>query len=164
MKKFFMSALIALSLITIPTKNSEAAVGLIAGPAVTTVGALVTLTSGVGFALGETILNSWDLTIISVYMILPVGLLLLDGEQTVAFSEVNSTMTHLKSVSADEIETYNAELDQLNAINEQISAEVAADKNTDAKARWTDMSALVSPATLKIAGMNGALLMEKLKQ
>ncbi len=172
--KFISSLAIALTLVFAPVQKSEAAVGLVAAPAVIVVGGVVAAVGGVltidAFAAGpictapgfDGVLSCLFTGIIGM-SVGAVGLLILDGEQELAFSEARSSMKHLKGVSAEEIAVYNSELDQLNAINSEITAEVKADKSVDAKARWMEMSEHLSPETMKIAALNGKALLKSLK-
>lgn len=174
MLKFLSSVAIALTLVFAPVQKSEAAVGLIAAPAVIVVGGVVAAVGGVltidAFAEGpictapgfDGILSCLFTGVVGLSLA-GVGLLILDGEQELAFAEANSSMKHLKGVSAEEIAVYNSELDQLNAINAEITAEVKADKSVDAKARWSEMSSLVSPETMKIAALNGEALLKSIR-
>lgn len=174
MLKFLSSFAIALTLIFAPVQKSEAAVGLIAAPAIIVVGGVVAAAGGIatidGFVGGPFCkMGSFDGVLSCVFFAITgmvvgaIGLVILDGEQSLAFSEVDSSMKHLKGISSEEIAVYNAELDQLNAITAEITAEVAADKKVDAESRWNEMSDLLSPATMKIAGLNGEALLKSLK-
>ncbi len=170
MKKVFASLLLAFTLIFTPTHKSEAAVGgllslAVSVPAVIAVGGVSTLVGGVAFLIGDR--TGGDTGFVLFFgggALLLLGIALLDGEQAIEFAEVNPSMKHLQGISQDDMETYNSELDQLNAINAQITEEAAADRDIDAKARWSEMGEALSPATLKIAGLNGALLMKSLKK
>jgi hypothetical protein len=175
MKKFFASFAVTITLLFAPIQKADAAVGIVATPAVLVVGGVVAAVGGVGLidtltdvglicklpgfdgffsCFGEFVVGA----ALSV-----AGLVILDGQQTLAFEEVSPSMKHLSGVSAEEIAVYNSELDQLNAINAQITAEVSANKNLDASARWSEMSDLLAPATMKIAALNGQALLKSLQ-
>ena len=174
MLRFLSVFALSFTLIFAPVQKTEAAVGLIAAPAIIVVGGVVAAAGGIatidGFVSGPLCtMGSFDGVLscaffaITGMVVATVGIIILDGEQSLAFSEVNSSMKHMKGVSAEDIATYNSELDQLNAINAEITAEVAADKSVDAESRWVKMSDLLSPATLKIAGLNGEALLKSIK-
>lgn len=170
MLRILASLAIALTLTLAPARRAQATVGIVAAPALIAVGSIVALAGGVAFLDGNfggplCKIKSFDGVLSCVFfamsglVVAGVGLVILDGDQSLAFSEVDASMEHLASVGQQEIETYNNELDQLNAINSQIAEEIATDSSTDGKARWADLGALLSPATLKIAALNGEALL-----
>lgn len=98
--------------------------------------------------------------------LLVAGLILLDGEQgpEVVFTEVTEGMKATEVFSADDIATYNDELDRLNAINQTITVEFSANEHLNATQRWAELSPYLSPATLKVAAFNGEILLNALAE
>lgn len=156
LKKRTVAALIAIALLTTISmpKRSEATFGLVTGPAswVVVGGSLI----GVAFVLGMLGapggLAFWP------------GVFLLDGEQgrEVIFNEVSIDEAHFLNMSSEEVARYNDELEQVNAIRQDILVELAkTNEPTHEQARqlWNEMGKdLLSPeaftATMKIFEAN----------
>lgn len=163
MKKSITTLLLTLSLFTVTTQKSHAVVGLLLGnPAVTAVGGLATLggfvfmndTSG---DIAQNFRRGFGGLIAAV-----VGITLLSESQTaeIQFQPILSS----PRFTADELETYNSELSELNAINQTITAEIAANpKNTDSEALWNEYGAVLSPDTIKVAAYTSNKLIKALK-
>ncbi len=87
-------------------------------------------------------------------MLYPVfGLIILDGEQgqEIAFQPISSEIAGTKGLTDAELSSYNAEVDQLNAILDQVTFELSfVQKPTTehSKALWSNMVDGLSSETL----------------
>ncbi len=171
MKKLLLSLSLCFGLVTATTPKSDAAVGaLISAPAVMTVGGVVALVGGVGFAVVAHRTEGAGMEGLFEYIFFGgaglvtagIGLVILDGDQQgeLAFSRVAADSAAHSGFSAAEIATYNRELSRLNAIQQTISAEVAGNPRLNTQARWQVLGARLSPATLEIAGHNGSAFLQ----
>lgn len=79
------------------------------------------------------------------------GFLLLDGEQEAKFTELTADAAESLKVSAADIEIYNSEVEQVNAIAREIGEELADDpENVErSKALWAELGSQLSPETMK---------------
>lgn len=78
------------------------------------------------------------------------GLIILDGEQQVEFKSLNQEEAGRVGVTADELSSYNSELDQVNIVLAQVSAELSEIEKPDAKSAisfWNNYSDLIDPLT-----------------
>lgn len=182
MKNKILSILMALNIFVasniVTSQNSHALVGFIFKSKVVKViggigaGAGASLFT-VGFVAGSTASNVGTL-IWSVFAmvygpaIAGVGLIILDDNTVVdlEFQEINSESEDFRDYTSLEIETYNAELEELNAIRKTIQLEVADDAKTidDAADLWKYYSEVLSPATIKIAEAKAAKFIEEINK
>lgn len=95
-----------------------------------------------------------------------VGLIVLD-DNTVAdmqFIPIEPNTDQAKGLTRAEIEIYNAELDELNAIRKSIQAEMNEDsKVQDANDLWNSYKEYLSPETAKVAEIKAMELASKFK-
>lgn len=171
MKKLFVSLAVCLGIMVSTTPKSEAVVGaIVSAPAVMTVGGVVALAGGIGFTIAGARAEGNGFGGIIEYMIYGgiglvtagIGLVVLEGTGTheIRFNQVDGSLGG--GFSASEIETYNHELTRLNAIQQTISAEVAAAPRMDVRSRWQRLGSRLSPATLEIAAFNGSAFLQRL--
>jgi len=89
-----------------------------------------------------------------------VGLIILDDHRIadIEFKAIDPNQPDLYAgFSRQQVETYNAELDQLNAIRQTMIAETSDEANTaDAEDLWKKYSTLLSKDTVEIAQRNAA--------
>ncbi len=176
MKKLLASLALSLGLIAGTTPKAEAVIGLIvSAPAVVTTGGVVAALGGGTAVISlinlqrrdcpeDCVWNSIAFTLLGGAAA-AVGIVILDGDQQgeIAYAPVSVSTAGHNQFSMAEIQTYNRELARLNAIQQTITAEVAANPRLDARARWLQLGARLSPATLEIAAFNGQQLLNQLK-
>jgi len=165
MKNAFFAFLLCFTVFAAQTQRSHAAIGAaLSAPAAIVVGGVIAA-AGAGstaVCLGFNACiggdgGTLDSLMLLIYIpVAAVGLLVLDGEQAgeISFTAVPSA----QGFSADEVAAYNAELDELNAIAQTISAQAAADLHVDAKALWEQYAADLSASTVKIAALHAQQL------
>lgn len=152
MKKFLRSMMFALLTVVTLTasKPSHAIVGLVAAPGLVTAGAVMGVAGMVvtqagaegGFDGIGAILFGGVLTV--------VGIVVLDGEQGLAYGEVSPEQAHELGLTNKELLSFNAEIDQVNAIASHIDSELGAMKNPtveDSAALWQSLKAAIAPET-----------------
>ena len=162
---FFMACSIFLASNLVVTKNAEALVGLafrskvvqvIGGIGV--VGGAALFTSG--YVAGATATNLGGIVWLVVgatygVAIGGLGLIILDDNTVVdlEYQKIDESSADFSKYSQLEIDIYNAELEELNAIRKTIQLEVPADnKNFDqAASLWKEYSQVLSPETVMIA-------------
>lgn len=170
MTRFITAFAIAFVLLLAPVRKSEAAVGglvslAVSVPAVIAFGGVSTVVGGVAMFVGDRH-QDFDKGFFLFFggaALFVLGIVVLEGEQTIGFKEVSQEMLHLEGVSTEDIVIYNSELDELNAIHREITQEVADDSGVDVKARWQELGSYLSPATIDIAARNSDLLLKSLK-
>lgn len=162
MKKTFTSLALSAGIFFSTMPSAQASVVAFLGQPATAVAAgLVYLTGGVVISSHhgvQTGAEGWGGRILR-NMSTPVaiiGLVILDGDQAgeMSFTKVPLTSSSHQRFSKDEINTYNRELSQLNAIQQTLTREVANNPRTDINARWAQLATKLSPATLEIAAFN----------
>lgn len=82
--------------------------------------------------------------------VIAVGLIVLDGEQEIAFTELTAAEAAKLGVTASELEIYNSEVDQANALLADVKSELSKLEKPsaqDSKIAWDAVSGLISPET-----------------
>ena len=95
---------------------------------------------GIGF-----VLVSMGLAAVAV-----VGLVILDGEQHLTYQEISPEAAAKLNISESERVSFNAEIDQVNALNSQVTEELAALENAtlaDSQTAWMEASKSLSAET-----------------
>lgn len=168
---FFMGNLVT-------AKKAEALVGFaFKSKVIKTIGGIGT-GAGVGiFGVGILIAKvgtgvnalGWALvTLIYGPIIAAIGLVILDDNTVVDLEyqpiDLLDTQAH-DNFSLDEIQMYNAELEELNAIRKTIQSEVNAEGKdlVEAKTLWEDYSQALHPSTIKVAEKKAADFVNTLK-
>lgn len=80
------------------------------------------------------------------------GFLLLDGEQEAKFAELTPEGAEAIGVSAAELEIYNSEIEQVNAIAREIGSELVKQNSESvelARDLWMELGSELSPETMK---------------
>lgn len=80
------------------------------------------------------------------------GLGLLDGGQKAEFSELSEDAAAALGVTPYELETYNSEIEQVNAIAREIGSELLKQKSDSpalARELWMELGTELSPETMK---------------
>jgi hypothetical protein len=147
---FFMSQLMT-------AQKSDAAVALIIkNKTALTIGAIGLGINGGAYGLAALGAFSFNLGsaiafAVSVVTFGGISLLVLD-DKTVADMEFSEMNLDNKNFSIDEIQMYNAELEELNAIRKTMQEEIA-DKGTLEQANnlWEEYKEMLHPSTVKIA-------------
>lgn len=183
MKKKLLTLMMALSIFAtsnfITTQKAHALVGFVfKSRVIKTIGAIGT-GSGVGvFGIGvlisqfgaATISNLATAIVTLIYgpIIAALGLVILDDKTVVDLEyqpiDLLDTQAH-SNFSLDEIQMYNAELAELNAIRKTIQEEVSEQGQSieKAKALWDDYSQALHPSTIKVAEKKAAEFIDALK-
>lgn len=151
-KSVMLSALILAS--TLASKPSQAAVGVaFASPVAVIVGIALVGGSGTGmyFALtrkmGPHGLGSLALGIVSLAAGC-YGLLILDEEQSIAFAPVDAEAAHNLGMSAAEMNSYNAEIDQVNSMVAHVDQTIGVGGTAEQAASvWNEIKDAVNPLT-----------------
>lgn len=138
------------------SRPSQAAIGaIVAAPAVVT-GGLVIAGLGAGTTLALAVTagpNDLGAGILMMFFTLPalaLGLLVLDGEQGISYSPVSLKDATRLGLSAEELNSFNQEIDQVNALASYVDSEVAQMKDAtedDAAEIWKDVKNEVRPET-----------------
>ncbi len=161
MNKLRVFVAVLLTVVTLShSKPSQAAVGAIVSAPVLIAGIAIAGTGVIGTAIYSSKCGNGDLNeickvfilIIGVPIIL-VGLAVLDGEQELAFRELNVSEAAKIGASQSELEIYNSELDQANMLMADVKSELSRIKNPtaqDSKNAWSAVKDLVSPATYTV--------------
>jgi hypothetical protein len=145
------------------TQKSEALVGIVIKSRTTkTIGGVITAVSGVTAFTTIVVANSagtflsysaaLGLMIFSIPGV-AIGLVVLDEKNgDLHFSELDPEKASLLTVSSDELNIYNSEVEELNVIKEEIESRVT-NELTDAEvgALWIDFGKGLSPETMKVA-------------
>lgn len=143
------------------TQKSEALVGIVIKSRTTkTIGGVITAVSGVTALTTIAIVNSgatfyWSAIGLVLFSIpgVAIGLVVLDEKNgELHFSELDPEKASLLTVSSDELNIYNSEVEELNVIKEEIESRVT-NELTDAEvgALWIDFGKGLSPETMKVA-------------
>jgi len=164
MKKLILSLVIGISLIGFSTKNASAIVSLalanaplaVAGASVTAVGAAL-ITTGV-FVMSDD--DSTGSLIALFTLVVPgaivaaLGIVILDEGNGINlnFKELNIVASNKLKLSHEELESFNYEIDEINAIKESIQNELWEMENPSlelAGKLWTDYSEELTPAAFR---------------
>lgn len=159
--KSFLFSIVALCIL-FNTTQAKAGIGaMFAAPVVVTAGLVVAGTGGAGIGVSTIgmlttgdaggVLSFMGLSLISGIVGL-FGLVVLDGEQGMSYAEISEKDGLKIGLTLEEIELYNLEIDQVNAIASYVDSKMADIKNPkveDSKAVWEYVSHSVSPETFK---------------
>lgn len=141
------------------SKPSKAAVGLFTGGSTAVVGLAVIGTGVVGGYVASAIVGRDCRELGCLIVLVPVvaglavaavGVVILDGEQTIEFKELDKAAAAKLAISEEERTSFNAELDQANMLLADVASEMTKiEKPTaqDSVNAWTQVKDLVSPAT-----------------
>ena len=158
MKSLRIFFAVLLTVVTLThSKPSQATVGAFVAAPVLIAGIAITGTGIVGTAIYASKCGNGDLNEICKALIvilgipvIAVGLIVLDGEQDIAFSELSASEASRLGVSEAELATYNSEIDQANMLMADVKSELSKlEKPTaqDSVKAWSAVRDLVSPAT-----------------
>lgn len=94
------------------------------------------------------------------------GLFFLNDAGSVQFSPLTTADAQKLGITSNELNTYNNELDQINAIAEEVKSEVALaqtqeEKVDTAAAEWTELSEYISPESAKVLKLVSQKLTEQ---
>ena len=158
MKKFTASLLVfSLLFVSIPQK-SHALVGIaIKNSKTRTIGEIVTAVSGVSF-IGSFLAIGTESAIAGYIFIssmpgMALGLVILDEKEAdVKFKPLSNDKANLLGLNEDELEVYNSEVDELNAVTEEIEAQVSEKVSNEEIAQlWSEYGRSLSPETMNVA-------------
>ncbi|MFL5783590.1 MAG: hypothetical protein ACJ76H_03200 [Bacteriovoracaceae bacterium] len=140
------------------SKHSEAAVSLATG-GTAVVGLAVMGTGAAAGIIGTVIIGSTCSEMGCLAKLFPMaagagivalGLIILDGEQTIEFKTLDKKSASALGVTETERESFNEELDQANMLLADVSVEMSKLENPtaeDSVHAWNQVKDLVSPAT-----------------
>lgn len=169
MNKLRIFIALVLTVVTLThSKPSQATVGAIVSAPVLIAGIAIAGTGVIGTAIYASKCGNGDMNEICKLFIvmlgipvIAVGLIVLDGEQDIAFSELSKTEAAKIGVSSSELAVYNSEVEQANMLMAEVKSELSKlEKPTaqDSRVAWNAVRDLVSPATYtvmqKIASQN----------
>lgn len=162
--KFLFAVFLTLSMFT--PQRADALVGaLVKSPTTKSIGGVMTA-GGVGFALigGRMASDGWVAlgNFVGGMMVAGLGLIVLDETQEAEFQFTPIAST-VPGFDATEIASYNAEVDELNAIHQTVVSELQRSRKADAKLLWRDYAQTLSPETLRVAASIGQSFMERLE-
>jgi len=153
MKKLII-ALLTITILALPSNKTHAIVGVATGNAPMPLAGLASPALGyagvfVGAELGLchefACLNIFGLGIIG-------GLVLLDEEQaSVSFEAIDESSAKEMGITKREIRIYNSELDEINAVFQEVSNELDESSTIEnSRQLWQDYSEYLSPETYKV--------------
>lgn len=151
-KTLFLALTIVLTLTS--SRPSQAAIGAIFSPVLVTAGVVVAGGGGVLVGVGmftpceaESCLGNLGPMILGGFIAL-LGLVILDDEQTVAYTTLNPHDARKAGLSRIELEKFNSEVDQINALAAYVDSELERmEKPTkeDSAALWSEVKDTLSP-------------------
>lgn len=159
MQKLKAFIAVLLTVVTLShSKPSQAAVGAFVSTPVLIAGLVIAGGSGVLTLSGmKKCGNSGESSGLCQGLILLLGLpfialgvIVLDGEQGVAFKELSSAEASQLDIPASDLAVYNAEVDQANMLLADVKAELASKKKAtaeDSVNAWENLKDTVSPET-----------------
>lgn len=157
--KAFKSLVLATLITT--SLSTKAAVGFpLASPLIVGAGVVVIVGGGSAAAMGVSDIKK-DNTIRGALLTLGgiamagFGLFILEGEQKITFAELSSDQGEKLGLSALEVQTYNEELDQVNALNTEVTELLSSLQNPtekDSVEAWMNVKDAVSLETFKAMG------------
>lgn len=155
LKKAMVSCALMATIISAPARS---AVGVsFAAPAAVVGGiAIMAVSAGAGYGGYRLVKGGNTAAGIAVMAVAAAGayfgFLILDGEQSAKFAELTPVGAEALGVSPAELEIYNSEIEQVNAIAREIGSElVNQNSNSPELARdmWQDLGSSLSPETMK---------------
>lgn len=154
--RIFFAVLLTVVTLTHSTP-SQATVGAFVAAPVLIAGIAITGTGVIGTAIYASKCGNGDLNelckafiVILGIPVIAVGLIVLDGEQDIAFSELSAAEASKIGVSAADLAIYNSEIDQANMLMADVKSELSQlEKPTaqDSAKAWSAVRDFVSPAT-----------------
>lgn len=154
LKKAIISC--ALIFTMVAPARASLGMGFAAPPAVIAGVAAIGVSGGVAYGGYRLIKNGKTAAGIAVLLLATagafIGVLLLDGEQEAKFSELSLDSAEDLGITASELEIYNSEVEQVNAIAREIGSELNRQGSESAElARdlWIELGTQVSPETMK---------------
>ncbi len=155
LKKAMVSCVLMATIISAPARS---AVGVsFAAPAAVVAGVAVLAVGAAGAYGGYRLIKTGN-TVLGVAAMVTAaaggyfGFILLDGEQTAKFSELTSVGAEALGISQAELEIYNSEVEQVNAIAREIGSELESQNSESvelARDMWQDLGSALSPETMK---------------
>lgn len=149
---------LTMTAILFSSKPSQAAIGsIIAAPAMVTAGVVVAggaVGAQVAFTALDFLTSPSDVkgaSLWALFLSVPLaglGLLILEGEQTMQFAPLSKAEAQKLGVNSQERAAYNSELDQLNALAEYVDQEISKDGKADldeSVTLWNEVKTAVSP-------------------
>lgn len=159
--KRFLSLGLVLCLLTLSLpQKSQAGIGLLISSRTTrVVGGTMAIagaaTTGTSIILNAIFGNSYTLLGISALGAVGaiLGLVVLDEKNAnLEFKVISNEMAPKIGVSETELSIYNAEIEELNVVKEEIESKVSSDvSKKEIIARWSEYKDTLSPETLKVA-------------
>lgn len=156
--KCFKKAIVSCALIATMVAPARAAVGISFAAPFAVVAGVAAMGISAGAAYGGYRLVKTGKTALGIgVMILSAGggyfgFLLLDGEQGAKFSELSAEGASDLGITAAELEIYNSEVEQVNAIAREIGSELTK-QNSDsadlARDMWMELGTQLAPETMK---------------
>lgn len=155
--RLFLAALLTVTTLS-ASKPSQAAVGAFVAAPLLIAGVVVAGGGVVTYAIGSKDCDDqyglckglWQLFMAPVVLI---GLVMLDGEQQVAFNELSSAQASKLGISEADLAIYNSEVDQVNMLAADVKSELSQLKKPtlkDSAAAWSNVKDLVSPETYAV--------------
>lgn len=158
--KKFLLTIVALAVL-LTSNQTKAGIGAMAvAPVVVTTGLVVAGVGVAGTALGVagvlTSGNDWTMALGGILLarlsmiVGLVGLVILDNEQSMSYSEISEEEGNKLGLTYEEIDSYNREIDQVNALASYVDgrmAELKKPKTEDAKKVWEEVADSVYPET-----------------
>jgi hypothetical protein len=143
------------------TPKASAAVGLIIKHKTARVVGGVMTVGGVATFFGSMLASSFVSATISIAVMVvsvpvaAVGLVVLDEKDAdLSFSELSEEDASKIEATAFELNVYNTEVDQLNAVKVEIESRVTDETSTEEiNCLWQEYKDKLSPETLKVAGL-----------
>lgn len=147
LKNMFVALMICTTLLS--AKPSQAAIGVIFSPVLVTAG--LVLAGGGVVATLTTSSNQGGLAqfLIGLYIV-AIGLVVLEGEQEMLYAPLSPEQGKIIGLTKVELNSYNAEIDQINILTAHVDAEVATIKDAteaDAANIWTSVKDTLAPET-----------------
>ncbi len=155
--KAFLFAVVTATML-FNSQPSKAAVGaIVAAPAVVVGGLVAAGLGGSALFFGTDLFDHCPNTceggvvagLLGITMI-GLGVILLDGEQEIQFSTLNSKQARALGISAAELSSFNSEIDQANFLMSYVKDEVVGLKTTNFEESakiWNEVKDQVSPET-----------------
>ena len=161
--KFFKTSLFILTtaIMLSGSRSSQAAIGAIASAPVIVTAGLVSLGTGAisGLTMTAAIVIAKDLgkdikkpvkdfVGIGSAILIGAGLILLEGQQSFSYSEITQEDAQDLGITESERLSFNSQIDEVNAVNAQVTAEVSSIEDAtaeDAKAVWETARSALSP-------------------
>lgn len=163
--KSVMMCVLALTM-TLHSRPSHAAVGALVGaPAIVVTGLVTAGVGGAGLIAVSACAPDCKEGAVPVFflgaLLAGLGLIILEGEQKVEFKNLSESQAQKLKLTAAEMESFNAEIDKVNALTSFVTEEVVSQniQNSEGAAElWKSVKDLVSPesfsAMIKVANQS----------